>query len=157
MVVLLSALSITLLPQSAVASTYTGTAGIETMEAQVLNLINNHRKQNGLPVLKAHSKLNVAAHNHSLDMAKRGYFSHTNLSGKSPFDRMRAAGYSCGTMGENIAAGQRTAQQVFDGWKKSAGHNKNMLNRNYKSIGIGLVHMPGSKYGYYWTTNFGGC
>ena len=155
--VMIAVMSISLVPQGTSAATYTGSTGIETMERQVLTLINNHRKQHGLPALANNSKLNVAAHRHSLDMAQRGYFSHTNRSGKSPFDRMRAAGYVCGTMGENIAAGQRTAQQVFDAWKKSAGHNKNMLNRNYKSIGIGLVQMPGSKYGYYWTTDFGGC
>lgn len=156
-IVMLTVMSITMLPQTTSASSYTGTTGIETMEAQVLTLINTHREQNGLPALANNSRLNVSSHNHSLDMARRGYFSHTSLDGRSPFDRMRAAGYNCGTMGENIAAGQRSAQQVFDAWKKSAGHNKNMLNRSYKSVGIGLVHMPGSKYGYYWTTNFGGC
>jgi uncharacterized protein YkwD len=156
-IVMMTALSITLLPQTAAASTYTGTTGLESMEIQVLNLINNHRRQNGLPALANNSRLNVSSHNHSLDMARRGYFSHTSLDGRSPFDRMRAAGYRCSTMGENIAAGQRTAQQVFDAWKRSAGHNRNMLNRNYKSVGIGLVQMPGSKYGSYWTTNFGGC
>lgn len=155
--VMLSAMAISVFPQGAAASSYTGTTGMETMETQVVNLINNHRKANGLPALKVNSKLNVAAHNHSLDMAQRGYFSHTSQDGRSPWTRIKNAGYSCSTMGENIAAGQRTAQQVFDAWKKSSGHNKNMLNRNFKSIGIGLVYMPGSKYGYYWTTDFGGC
>lgn len=155
--VMLATMSVTLLPQGAAAASYTGTTGMESMETQVVTLINNHRKANGLPALKVNTKLNVASHKHSLDMAQRGYFSHTSKDGRSPWDRIRAAGYTCGTMGENIAAGQRTAQQVFDGWKKSPGHNKNMLNRNFKSIGIGLVQMPGSKYGYYWTTDFGGC
>ncbi len=134
-----------------------GADTLEAVEVEVLNLINAHREQNGLPALKNQSALNVSSHNHSLDMATHGYFSHTSLDGKSPFDRMREAGYSCGTMGENIAAGQRSAQQAFDGWKNSPGHNANMLNERYASVGIGVVYLPGSQYGYYWTTNFGGC
>lgn len=138
-------------------STQTGAATLEAMEVEVFNLINSHRQQNGLPALANNSTLNVSSHNHSLDMAQEGYFSHTNLEGLSPFDRMEAAGYSCGTMGENIAAGQTTAQQVFEAWKNSPGHNANMLNSHYTVVGIGLVNVPDSSYGYYWTNNFGGC
>ena len=134
-----------------------GAATLEAMEVEVLNLINAYRQQNGLQPLANNSTLNVSSHNHSQDMAQRGYFSHTTPEGLSPFDRMAAAGYSCGTMGENLAAGQRTAQQAFEGWQDSPGHNANMLNANYAVIGIGVVYVPDSPYGYYWTTNFGGC
>lgn len=132
-------------------------ASLDAVEAEVLDLINAHRQENGLAPLANASTLNISSHNHSQDMAENGYFSHTSLDGSSPFDRMRDAGYSCGTMGENIAAGQTSAQQVFEGWMNSPGHNANMLNPNFEAVGIGLVSAPDSPYGYYWTTNFGGC
>ena len=58
--VMLAAMSISLLPHGAAAASYTGTTGMESMETQVVNLINNHRKANGLPALKVNSKLNGA-------------------------------------------------------------------------------------------------
>jgi uncharacterized protein YkwD len=77
---------------------------------------------------------------------------------------MKAAGYtSYTTAGENIAAGQQTAQAVFNAWKNSSGHNANMLKASFTQIGIGHVVVNGSKYGTYWTTDFangndsGGC
>lgn len=128
------------------------------MESSVLTLINNHRAANNLPPLTRNGQLDAAARGHSQDMAVNRYFSHYSQNGASPFDRMAAAGYSCsGARGENIAAGQTSAQAAFDGWKNSAGHNANMLNGSYRSIGIGVYYLPGSPYGYYWTTAFGGC
>jgi uncharacterized protein YkwD len=59
-------------------------------------------------------------------------------------------------MGENIAAGFSTAQDVFNAWKNSPGHNANMLDPSFKAIGIGLATVSGSSYTYYWTTDFGG-
>lgn len=138
-------------------TTPSGGASLDSIEAEFLNLINAHRQENGLAPLANNSTLNVSSDGHSLDMAENAYFSHTSQDGSSPFDRMADAGYSCGTMGENIAAGQSSAQQVFEGWLNSPGHNANMLNPSFVSIGIGLVQSPDSPYGYYWTTNFGGC
>ena len=48
--------------------------------------------------------LTTAARAHSLDMATRNFFDHTNPSGQSPTNRAQAAGYG-GTAGENIAGG----------------------------------------------------
>ena len=137
---------------------------LDTTEAQFLKLINNYRASKGLPALKASKSLNVASYKHSYDMGKRGYFSHTTKSplpagqtGPLPWDRMKDAGYRYSTAkAENIAAGQSTAEKVFNSWKNSSGHNANMLSSKYKVIGIGFVQVPGSKYSYYWTTDFGG-
>ena len=54
------------------------------------------------------------------------------------------------------AAGYSAAQAVFNGWKASSGHNKNMLNPNFKVIGIGFATVSTAPYKYYWTTDFGG-
>jgi uncharacterized protein YkwD len=41
-------------------------------------------------------------------------------------------------------------------WQNSAGHNENMLNENYRVIGIARVYSSNSTYRWYWTTDFGG-
>ena len=92
---------------------------------------------------------------HSADMATKGYFDHTSPDGRSPFDRMRAAGYRGNLMGENIAAGQRTAAAVETAWMNSPGHRANILNCGYKVIGIGVATRSSSPYGIYWTQDFG--
>jgi uncharacterized protein YkwD len=88
-------------------------------------------------------------------MAVHGYFAHNSQDGRSPFDRMRAAGYRGGLMGENIAAGQPTPAAVMDAWMHSPGHRANILNCGYKVIGIGVFTLAGSPYRIYWTQDFG--
>ncbi|MDQ3263607.1 MAG: CAP domain-containing protein [Myxococcota bacterium] len=61
-----------------------------------------------------------------------------------------------GTRAENIAAGNATAEGAFTQWRNSAGHNTNMLNGDYRVIGIGRGYDAASTYGWYWTTTFGG-
>jgi hypothetical protein len=70
---------------------------------------------------------------------------------------MAASGYTYNTnKGENLAAGQSTAAEVFAAWKASSGHNANMLNSSYKVLGVSFYTLAGSPYTYYWTTDFGG-
>jgi uncharacterized protein YkwD len=107
------------------------------------------------PALVMQSQLQWAARKHSKDMATNNYFSHTNLAGKSPFDRMRAEGYRGGTMGENIAAGNGTAAATMDQWMKSDGHCANIMNKSYTQLGVGYWYSATSTYRHYWTQNFG--
>ncbi len=129
----------------------------DSEELAFLTLINNYRAQNGLPGLTLSPKLSNASEAHSADMAIRNYFSHTGSDGSSPWDRIRAAGYTYNTyLGENIAAGFADAQGNFDAWRNSPPHNEDMLNPNFKAIGIGRYYQAGTAYGWYWTTDFGG-
>lgn len=136
---------------------------LNTQEKQFLTLLNNYRASKGLKALKASKSLNIAAFTHSKDMAARRYFAHdtksplpAGQSGAKFTNRMSDAGYTFSTYrGENLAAGQSTAQAVFNAWKASSGHNANMLNAQYTVIGIGLATISGSPYTNYWTTNFG--
>lgn len=130
---------------------------LEPEEAAFLALINDYRRSNGLGALTVDVSLNAASEWMSADMAAKGYFAHTDSLGRDPFQRMAAFGYTAATWkGENIAAGYGSAAQVFEGWRTSAGHNANMLNGNYRTIGIGRAARAGSPYGVYWTTDFGG-
>ncbi|MFI6387691.1 CAP domain-containing protein [Nonomuraea sp. NPDC050540] len=108
------------------------------VEEEVVKLTNAARAAGGCKPLTHDPKLNAAARGHSADMAAKGYFSHTSQDGRSPGDRIKAAGFgSMSAWGENIAMGQRTAASVVDGWMKSPGHKANIMNCNYTHIGAG--------------------
>lgn len=130
---------------------------LDSEEAAFCTLINNYRATQGLPALMVSESLTNASEWQSTDMANKNYFSHTDSLGRDPFQRMTAFGYGYSTWrGENIAAGNATAAATFDQWKNSSGHNANMLNANYKVIGIGKAYNAAATYRNYWTTDFGG-
>jgi len=132
-------------------------AAQDSEEQAFLTIINNYRTQNGLGALSLNTQLNNSAEWMSGDMAANNYFSHTDSLGRDPFQRMAAFGYTYNTWkGENLAAGADTAQAAFNLWKNSPGHNANMLNPNFKVMGIARVYGAGTTYGWYWTNDFGG-
>jgi uncharacterized protein YkwD len=132
------------------------TAGaLKQLEDQVFVLVNQRRAEAGLAPYTRAPELDAAARRQSLDMATTGNFSHTGTDGSSPFDRIRAAGYAWTNAGENIAAGQDTAESVMTTWMNSAGHRANILHADYKEIGISVVFQAGSEFGFYWTQTFG--
>jgi uncharacterized protein YkwD len=126
-------------------------------EQEFLRLINAYRAENRKAALTLNSQLTAASAAHSLDMGLHNYFSHVNKQGKDPGNRASAAGYRWKVIGENIAAGtaQDTAADAFAMWKSSGEHNHNMLDGDFKDIGIGREQVAGSRYGWYWTTVFG--
>lgn len=125
---------------------------IGNYQAEVLRLVNEQRANYGLSALSYSTQLEAVAYAHSKDMAQNNYFSHTNLSGQSPFDRMKAAGISYRSAAENIAAGQKTPQEVVNAWMNSAGHRANILNSSVTKMGVGIY--SGGSYGIYWTQLF---
>lgn len=120
----------------------------------VLTLVNQERANAGLAPLQLNACLQNAAVAHASDMATSNYFSHTGLNNSTPTSRANSAGYS-GGVGENIAAGNGTAQATFTQWMGSSGHRANILNPGYQSIGIGYGYNAGSTYGHYWVQVFG--
>lgn len=129
---------------------------VDAEELAFLALVNQHRAQNGLAPLGLSYTLSRAGAWKSRDLGVNRYFAHDDLS-RTWVQRIRDCGYRYNTyIGENIAAGVSSAQGAFDLWKNSPGHNANMLGANYTAIGIGREYVPGSPYGWYWTTEFGG-
>jgi uncharacterized protein YkwD len=127
----------------------------DAQEKEFARLINEYRASKSLPALTVSVNLNREASWHAKDMADKNYFSHTDSLNRSPETRGRDCGTTTG-IGENIAAGtvRDTAQEAFDAWKASDGHNKNMLNGSYKQIGIARYYGASSTYGWYWVTDF---
>ena len=86
-------------------------------------------------------------------MVRRGFFAHENPDGQQVWDRAVAVGYAYRKVAENIAAGQRSAEEVVLGWMHSPGHRANILDAELSQIGVGRVE--GGPYGVYWTQVFG--
>jgi uncharacterized protein YkwD len=125
--------------------------------------LNDYRASNGLKPLLLSDTLSLSADRHSSDMGKYRFFDHTTQRsdwfwpGATCFQRMDKVGYAYNTSeGENIAAGQSTAKEVFDDFVASSGHKEVMLYPSFKVVGIAHVYVSGSPYGWYWTVDFGG-
>ncbi|MEU6939861.1 CAP domain-containing protein [Streptomyces rubiginosohelvolus] len=119
--------------------------------SEVLVLVNQERAKVGCSPLSTSAPLTSLAQNFSEDMAARGFFDHTDPDGDTPWDRAAQAGVQ-GLAAENIARGQADAQAVMEGWMNSEGHRANILNCDYKTIGIGVHEGSG---GPWWVQNFG--
>lgn len=107
-----------------------------TFATQVVTLVNQERAKAGLAALKPDSLLNKVALDKAKDMYANNYFDHNSPTYGSPFDMMKAYGVTYSYAGENIAMGQRTPAEVMTAWMNSAGHKANILNVNYKKIGV---------------------
>ena len=107
-------------------------------ERQLFELTNAIRVQKGLSVLTWDEKVAQTARKHSIDMAMNKYFSHIDLKGHSPFDRMDADGISYIRAGENLAMGQMSSIFAHEGLLNSLGHRKNILEKEYKMLGVGV-------------------
>ncbi|MFH9756454.1 CAP domain-containing protein [Streptomyces griseus] len=119
--------------------------------SEVLALVNQERAKVGCSPLSTSAPLTSLAQNFSEDMAARGFFDHTDPDGDTPWDRAAQAGVQ-GLGAENIARGQADAQAVMEAWMNSEGHRANILNCDYKTIGIGVHEGSG---GPWWVQNFG--
>ncbi|MFJ3700340.1 MULTISPECIES: CAP domain-containing protein [Streptomyces] len=120
-------------------------------QAAVLALVNQERAKVGCSPVTTSAPLTALAQDFSEDMAARDFFGHTDPDGATPWDRAAAAGVE-GLGGENIARGQADAQAVMDAWMNSEGHRANILNCDYRTLGVG-VHLGSG--GPWWTQDFG--
>ena len=125
-------------------------------EAQeMLNLVNGIRADRGIAPLVLNANLNTGAYNHSDDMARNNYFSHTGLNGSNFSQRILDAGHTGSPRGENIAAGNSSVSATFNQWLNSSGHLNNMLNSNANEMGVARAFSNNSTYKHYWTQVFG--
>ncbi|WP_344970557.1 CAP domain-containing protein [Streptosporangium fragile] len=121
------------------------------MESEVVRLVNIERRRARCAPLRVDRRLTRSARAHSSEMADTGKFSHTSPDGKSPWERMEAAGYGNGGA-ENIGRGYTSAEQAVRSWMETTGHRRNILNCELKATGVGVVQGP---EGPWWTQDFG--
>jgi uncharacterized protein YkwD len=142
---------------------------VPLLERHILDLINDRRTESKLRPLHADDRLTLIARAHSEDMVRRGFFDHINAQGEDPTARGKRAGYECRKaldkysfregLAENlsevprasrvrISGDQKTydwntaediGRQAVDGWMKSPGHRRNILDGNYSDSGIGVA------------------
>lgn len=93
---------------------------------------------------------------HSRDMAAKNYFSHTARDGRTQRQRIEAAGYDWGSIGENIDAGSTTVNEAVDRWMASDVHCANIMNPGFSEMGLACEHGgSGNTYRTYWTMTLG--
>ena len=116
---------------------------------EVLDLVNIERAKENLKPLKLSGALNHYAQIRAKEITKK--FAHTRPSGYSCFTVIPKP-YR--TVGENIAAGQRSPQEVVQAWMDSPGHRENIMNPKFRELGMGYLYIPDSKYKHYWAQLF---
>ena len=112
--------------------------------------ISAYRKSKGLPPVAVSARLNAIAASHARAMASAGRMAHV-LPGEGSFpSRLNGGGYDAAIAAENIAAGPQNLDQAFDSWRRSSGHNANLLKPGVTEIGIAVAYTPGGRYRDYW-------
>ena len=109
--------------------------GVQEAAEAVASLVNAARRDAGLSELELDADLCAAAQARAQEIAQS--FSHTRPDGSSCFTILEEFGISYRAAGENIAMGQRTPEEVMDGWINSSGHRANILHGTFTSIGVG--------------------
>lgn len=99
--------------------------------------------------------LQAAALAHARDMAGRRKLSHAGGDGSTPGERARRSGYRWRTIGENIASGQSTAEQVVAEWLSSPRHCSNLMSPDYSEMGVAYAVASQGEPGIYWAQLFG--
>jgi uncharacterized protein YkwD len=110
----------------------------EKSEQEMFALVNAERIKRGLFPLSSDSKLQEVARAHARDMFEQGYFSHDSPDGKTPKDRLDAAGIKYTIAGENLALAPHVAM-AHQGLMDSEGHRENILYPSFRKVGIGVI------------------
>ena len=125
----------------------------------VLHYTNQARQKYKLASLQRYLALESAAQKHSSWMARTKRFSHEGRQGTKPHQRMVAETFGGSTTGENIYKfpvrrdQKKLAKNLVDGWMKSPGHRRNILNPGFRYLGVGVARSGDHIYA---TQNFGG-
>lgn len=106
---------------------------------EVIRLTNVERTNKGLAPLSANSVLSQAAIAKGNDMLAKDYWAHFAPDGTSPWSFFLSFGYKYRYAGENLARDFSDAGTAVSAWMNSPTHRENILNANYKEIGIGVI------------------
>jgi uncharacterized protein YkwD len=131
---------------SAPAATHHRAVALSSLERGVLADINAFRAANHLAPLHLSASLTAAARNHSQQMQADGYFAHNSFDGTAFWKRINAfypsSRYGFWSVGENLlwSSPDVGAQQALTMWEHSPEHLKNLLDPNWREIGVSAVH-----------------
>lgn len=131
--------------------TNVGNGNYEAFAVEVLNLVNAERANIGVAPLRLADDLQAATAIRAREIVE--VFSHTRPDGSDCFTVMRSRGRTCG---ENIAAGHASASETVEQWMNSEGHRENILNPDFRELGVGYAYEDYSTYHHYWVQLFRG-
>ncbi|NLG43211.1 MAG: CAP domain-containing protein [Phycisphaerae bacterium] len=126
----------------------------EAWRDRVWQLLNSERMRYGLQPLARNAVLDAQAEQYACEMIYYDFVDHENpVTHSNLAERAAEFGYEYWMIGENLAAGQTSPEQVVAGWMASPDHRENMLHENYSEVGVGL--RQGGYYRLYWVLEFG--
>jgi uncharacterized protein YkwD len=129
------------------------TAG-ESWRTRILELVNQERVREGLDPVVHNAVLEAQATQYACELIHYDFFAHVNpFTGTELQDRAAEFGYEYLVIGENLAAGQPTADEAFESWMNSEGHRYNILHPDFTELGVGV--RVGGDYGIFWVQEFG--
>ncbi len=124
----------------------------DAFEQRVHELINEERRKAGLAPVAYNGTLDNAAEKHAHHMSLVGRMAHDGIGDGDPGERVRAEGWRK-SWGENVATGQTTPEQVVREWMNSPTHRRNILDPNFRNMGVGYVTAANGRS--YWAQEFG--
>lgn len=107
---------------------------------RVIEVTNQKRAENGLAPLILNGTLSEVAQRKAGDMFAFNYWAHVSPSGRTPWSFFREVGYHYVYAGENLAKDFMNSESVVEAWMNSPSHRDNILNGNYKEIGLSVVN-----------------
>jgi uncharacterized protein YkwD len=137
---------------------------LAAVSGRVLELTNQARAQSrrcgptpyaAVPPLTLNATLGRAALAYARDMALFGYMSHTGRDGSTPAARITRSGYRWREMGENLASGVMSADEVVNGWLHSPEHCANLMDPLYRELGVAFAVNMHNDAGVYWAMELG--
>lgn len=154
-IIALLCISVCLVTMLSFGASATGLSFMCEEEWDVLIATNRNRTENDMTPFSTFAPLNKAAEKRGEEITR--FFSHERPDGtdfQTVYDELGVEWMCCG---ENIAAGQKTAETVVSAWMNSPGHRANILEEGFKHLGVGYGK-ANDLYKHYWSQNFvGGC
>jgi uncharacterized protein YkwD len=101
------------------------------------------------------ARLAASAHEQAVDLAARDKLSHVDARNRGLGTRLRSVGYAAAGAGENLAAGQTDIEDTLQAWMASPSHCANLMQPEYRDVGLACVQRRGSRYERFWVAHFG--
>jgi len=108
-----------------------------------------------LQTLSWETRLAASAQEQAADLAVQDRLSHVDSRNRGLGMRLRSVGYAAAGAGENLAAGQSGIDDALQAWLASPSHCANLMQPEYRDVGLACVQRRGSRYERFWVAHFG--
>ncbi len=132
---------------------------LATFTQKLFDYTNQERAKYGLPALKQRDDLTQIAMQRAKDISEWYDPEHYRPNGEKWYQMLYRQDMYYGHMGENIAAGQTTPEEMIEAWMNSPVHRKNILTDDYDYLGVGFYFVEYDEdqlFHYYWVQDFYG-